>query len=222
MNKTDAEEAATICTLTLNAILDVTPTKGRPGADLRTAIGDFETFALEFLQYDRAGPRLADIFDLTRKNGVSLPEMAHVRLVAFNAQPVTPGGTLLRNSLVHLALATEADIVADTTFKSRNAAESMKDQMNEAFAPMEEAAADSMDSATYRALITLNAAVTEYCVTAQYPLPSMLNFRFAASAPTLVQAYRLYDDASRADELLEENGVIHPAFALPEGRALSS
>ena len=93
--------------------------------------------------------------------------------------------------------------------------------MSEAFEDMEEQAADSMDSATYRALVTLNAAVSEYCVTAQYPLPVMLNFRFAQAAPTLIQAYRLYDDASRADELREENHVIHPMFALPYGRALS-
>jgi hypothetical protein len=222
MNKADAEEAAAIATLTLDAILDVTPTKGRPGADLRTAIGDFETFGLELIQYDRAGPRLAAIFELTRKNGVSLPEMAQVRSVTFNQAPATPGGTLMRNSLVQLSLATEADIIADTEFKSRNAAESMKDLMNEAFDSMEDAAADSMDSATYRNLIGLHAAVTEHLVTAQYPLPVMLNFRFAASGPTLVQAYRLYDDTSRADELLEENHVIHPLFALPYGRALSS
>jgi prophage DNA circulation protein len=221
MNKTDAEDGAAIATLTLNAILDVTPTKGRPGADLRTAIGDFETFALELIQYDRAGPRLAEIFELARKNAISLPELSHVRLVAFNQDPSTTGGTLIRNSLVQLSLATEAHLIADTEFKSRNAAENMKELMNEAFDAMEEQAADSMDTFTYRALITLHAAVTEHLVTAQYPLPVMLTFRFAASAPTLVQAYRLYDDASRADELREENGVIHPLFALPAGRALA-
>jgi hypothetical protein len=221
MNKLDAEEAAGITGLTLAAILDVTPTKGRPGADLRTAVGDFNTFALELIQYDRAGPRLAEIFELARKNGITLPELSAVRMVAFDQDPQTPGGVLIRNSLVHLSLATEAHVIADTTFKSRNAAEQMKDLMNEAFNQMEEQAADSMDSATYRGLVALHAAVSEYCVTAQYPLPTMLSFRFAQAGPTLVQAYRLYDDAGRADELLEENGVIHPLFAKPEGRALS-
>jgi hypothetical protein len=222
MNKLDAEEGAAISIVTLNAILDVTATAGRPGADLRTAIGDFQVFALELIQYDRAGPRLAEIFELTRKNGASLPEMAYIRGVAFDQQPATPGGTLIRNSLVHFSLATEALIVADLEFKSRGAAEQMRDLMNEAFDAMEEQAADSMDTFTYRALIALHAAVTEYLVTAQYPLPVMLSFRFAQAGPTLIQAYRLYDDASRADELREENHVIHPLFALPYGRALSS
>jgi hypothetical protein len=221
MVKTDAEEAFGGAVLTLNAILDVTPTKGRPGADLRTAIGDFTTFGLELIQYDQSGPRIADIFELARRNGISLAELSYVRTTAFNQEPVTAGGVLYRNSLVHLSLATEADIIANTEFKSRNAAEAMKDQMNDAFDAMEEQAADSMDSATYRALVTLHAAVTEYCVTAQYPLPVMLNFRFAQAGPTLVFAYKLYDDASRADQLKEENSVIHPMFMLNFGRALS-
>jgi hypothetical protein len=221
MNKLDAEEGAAIATLVLKAILDVTPTKGRPGADLRTAVGDFETFGLELIQYDRAGPRLDAIFDLTRWNGASLPDMAHIRGVAVDQAPETPGGNLIRNSLINFALATEGRIIADTEFKSRNAAITLKDQMNEAFDAMEEIAADSMDTFTYRALITLHAAVSEHLMSAQYPLPVMLAFRFAAPGPTLVQAYRLYDDASRADELRENNGVIHPLFARPLGVALS-
>ncbi len=222
MTKTDAEEAAALTLLVLEAILDVTPTKGRPGADLRTAIGDFETNALQLIQYDQAGPPLANIFDLARKNGVSLPEMDSIRGVASGQTPITDGGTLMRNSLINLSLTTEALIIADTDFKSRNAAQSMKELMNEAFDAMEEIAADSMDAYTYTALIGLHGAVTEHLITAQYPLPEMLAFRFAAPGPTLVFAYRLYDDASRADEIRESNGVVHPAFARPTGVALSS
>jgi hypothetical protein len=221
MNKTDAEEAAKIATVTLDAILDVTLTKGRPGADLRTAIGDFSLHVLELIQYDRAGPRLDAIFDLTRRNGASLPDLAYIRGVAVDQTPETPGGSLVKNCLINLSLATEGRIIADTEFKSRNAAITLKGQMNEAFDAMEEIAADSMDSSTYRNLISLHAAVSEHLMSAQYPLPIMLAFRFAAPGPTLVQAYRLYDDASRADELLENNRVVHPLFARNEGVALS-
>jgi prophage DNA circulation protein len=37
-----------------------------------------------------------------------------------------------------------------------------------------------------------------------------------------VMAYKLYDDASRCDELRQENKVVHPAFCPPTGRALST
>jgi prophage DNA circulation protein len=50
----------------------------------------------------------------------------------------------------------------------------------------------------------------------------MVQFAFGGSMPTLVMAQRLYADASRADELRDENKVVHPAFMLPTGMALSS
>jgi prophage DNA circulation protein len=38
----------------------------------------------------------------------------------------------------------------------------------------------------------------------------------------LVAAYKLYADASRADDLREQNQVVHPAFMPPTGYALST
>jgi hypothetical protein len=222
MTKVDAEEAANITRAVLDALLSVSPTRGRPGAELRSAIGDFNQFALLVIQYDQSGPPLAGIFDLARIGGVSLGQLAYVRGVAAGGTPVTLGATLMRNSLIMLSLATEARIIADTEFKSREAAETMKNEMTEAFQAMQEIAAADMDSATWQALVALHSALTAHLLSAERPLPMMLNFRFAEAGPTLLFAYRLYDDAGRADELREENRVVHPAFALPFGRALSA
>jgi prophage DNA circulation protein len=222
MQKTDAEEAAPIARLTMEAILAVTTGQGRSGADLRTAIGDFNAHALALIQGDLSGPPLVAIFELTRKNGATLPQMALIRAVAAAQAPVTLGATLIKNSLINLSLSTEARIIADTEFPSRAAVEDTKAAMTEAFDQMEEIAADDMDVMTYSALVALHAALVEHLITAERPLPHMLNFQFAATGPTLVFAYRLYADASRADQLREENGIIHPLFAPPFGRALSS
>jgi len=222
MQKADAEEAAPIARLAMEAILATTTGQGRPGADLRTAIGDFNAHALTLIQSDRSGPPLAAIFELTRKNGATLPQLALVRAAVASQSPLTVGARLMKNSLINLSLATEARVIADTEFSSREAAEDMKEAMSEAFDQMEEIAADDMDQETYSALTALHAALVEHLITAERPLPHMLNFQFNAPGPTLVFAYRLYADASRADELREENGVIHPLFAPPFGRALSS
>jgi prophage DNA circulation protein len=221
MIKTDAEEAAVIAQTVLAAILSVTATQGRTGADLRSAIGDFNANALPLIQYDQSGPPLAAIFDLARKAGVSQAQLASVRIIAAGETPKTLGAILMRDSLINFSLATEGRILADTTFASREAVDAMREQMNAAFDPMIEIAADDMDSLTYQALIGLLAGITEHLIAAGRPLPVMLNFQFAAPGPTLVFAYRLYDDAGRADELREENHVVHPAFARPFGRALS-
>jgi prophage DNA circulation protein len=112
-------------------------------------------------------------------------------------------------------------VIADTQFASREAVEDTKNEMAVAFDDMEEIAADDMDTMTYSALVALHAAVADHLISAQRPLPYMLNFQFAQPAPTLVFAHRLYADASRADQLRDENGVIHPLFMPPFGRALS-
>jgi prophage DNA circulation protein len=78
-----------------------------------------------------------------------------------------------------------------------------------------------MAQAAYQALVSLHAAVVFNLYQMARPLPQILNFQFAAIRPTLIQSYRLYADASRADELRNENKVVHPAFAPRTGRALS-
>ena len=222
MQKQDAEEAVAITRTVLSAILAVTATRGRPGADLRTAIGDFVAHAERLVQYDEAGLPLAHIFELARTNGITLAQLAHVRSVAAAEPAASLGAMLIKNSLINFALATEARIIADTRFAGRNAAEAIKDIMNAGFSAMEEIAADDMDSATYRVLVALHAAVTFHLLRTERPLPRILNFRFAAPSSTLVSAYKLYDDAGRADELRAENRVVHPSFMQPLGRALSA
>ena len=108
MLKADAEEAAPIAQNVLGAILASIATRGRSGADLRTAVGDFTANALRLIQTDQAGSQLANIFELTRKAGVTLPQLAHVRAVGAAESPRTLGAILVRNSLINFVLATEA------------------------------------------------------------------------------------------------------------------
>ena len=97
----------------------------------------------------------------------------------------------------------------------------VRDEVNAAFDQAEEVAADEMALTVYKALMSLHAAVTFHLYDTARPLPQMLAYRFALPRPTLVLSHRLYDTASRADQLREENKVVHPAFAPREGRALA-
>jgi prophage DNA circulation protein len=64
--------------------------------------------------------------------------------------------------------------------------------------------------------------MTNHLVQTALPLPRMLQYQFAQILPSLVMAYKLYDDASRADEVRDENKIVHPAFCPLAGEALSS
>jgi prophage DNA circulation protein len=219
----DVNEAVPICDRVLGYMLAITATRGRVGADMRTAIGDFLANAATLLSNDLAGPPLADIFDKSLLAGITLTQLDAVRANAVTEAPKSVGALLIKNALINFTLVVEARVIAQTTFVSHEDANAMKLRMNDAFAPMEEIAADDMDQMTYQALVRLHAAITFFLIETARPLPQMLGFQFySPSIPTLIAAYRLYADASRADELRAENRVVHPAFMRPSGKALSN
>jgi hypothetical protein len=223
MYKADVDEAVPICANVLNYALTIIATRGRPGSDVRSAIGIFLANAPTLLRNDLGGQPLADIFDKLRLAGITLAQLSAVRNVATAETPVTVGGQLIKNSLIYFTFATGGVVLANMTFTSREDADQVKTLMNDAFDVMEEVAADDMDQVIFQALLRLHSAIIFYLTETARPLPRMLDFQFfTPSIPTIIAAYRLYADASRGDELRTENKVVHPAFMRPVGKALSN
>lgn len=221
MFKTDAREAVPIVDRTLALLLTNVPSKGRPGADLRNAIGQTRAYAERLLMDDAIGWWLDGCFELARLAGVTRLQFGALRHEIGKMNAVSAGAITIKNALLQFTLAADGSIIADTTFRSRWDVDDLKIEMNAAFPPIEEAMADSMDSMTYRALIMLRAAITNYLVETARPMSRMLKFQFADTMPSLVMSHRLYGTAARADELRYENKCIHPGFMVRVGRALS-
>jgi hypothetical protein len=223
MNKKDAQEAVPIIVAVLEELLAQVPSaSGTAGAEWRFAVNSVRVNAAMLLGTNAIGVPLQNIFQLAPTIGATLPQMEQVRLTAEAFSPITPGAILVRDSLVRYALATEGGIMAGMTFTSRDDVEALRPQINAEFADAEETSADAMDSTMFQAIVSLHSAITYFLTQTAQPLPRMLNFAFAAPQPTLVFAYKLYTDASRADELRDQNKVVHPAFMRPTGRALSA
>ena len=222
MKRVEADEAAPIVDRMLLALLGTVPSKGRPGSDARTAIGDTRANAYKLCINDALGPPLDECFDLARQAGSTSGAINFVRGVIEQETPATLGGRLVRNAGIRLALAMQCRIIAGMTFVSRQDVEEIKQQLYQPFRDAEEIAADSMDQMTFQTLVALHGTVTNHLVATARPLPRMPHFEFFEPLPSLVMAYRLYDDASRCDELREENKVVHPAFCPMAGRALSA
>jgi prophage DNA circulation protein len=221
MQRVDAKEATTIADQVLKELLAMTPTAGVSGAELRTAIGDFIAYAMTLIQGDASGPPLTDIFQKAIAAGTTQAQFATLCDFAIGLSVTTLGATLMKNALAEFALACQCSVIASASFQSRNQVNALRLILNEQFAPIEETVADQMDQAAFQAVVQLRAAISHHLVTTEQPLPRLLNFQFYSIMPTLVQAYKLYSDAGRADELRVENGVIHPAFAPRIGIALS-
>lgn len=222
MYKPEVEEAAPIVSATMDALLRWAPTQGRPGSDLRRACGDVKGNCKQYLHDDTLGPPLTNAFELSRETGVTFQQMNNVRSTVAALGALSVGAIVVRDACIELALVEMAQIVGDMMFTSRGDVDKLRTDINTAFAAVEEEVADQMDSIGYRALIGLHAGIAAYLTERARPLPRMAFFRFGQPAPTLVFAHKLYADAGRADELRVENKVIHPAFQLPAGVALSN
>jgi prophage DNA circulation protein len=220
MNRVDAEEAAPLADRYLANLVKTVPSSGRAGAEAHRAIGDTRANAYRLCLADAMGPPLDECFDLVRLAGATMPQL-HLVLKQIELEtPRTLGATLIKNAGIRLCLATESRIIASVTFVSRQDADSVKQALQQPFGDAEEIAADEMDQMTFQALVALHGAVTNHLVTTARPLPRMVRFVFNEPLPSLVMAYRLYDDASRGDELRQENKVVHPAFCPTSGLAL--
>ena len=221
MFKEDAEEAVPIVHVTMDAILNWVPNQGRAGFDVRRACGEVKARTLTYLRSDTLGEPLAECFRQARLAGMSLVHMDYVRAAAADQGAQLVGAIVVRDACIELALSEMGLIIASTTFVSREDVESTKAMINAAFEPVEEEVADQMDSMSFRALIQLHSAITAHLVETARPLPRMLKWQFMHVWPTLVISHKLYADAGHADELRQENKVVHPGFTPSSGRGLS-
>lgn len=221
MFREDSLEAQPVVDAALASLLSWAPTRGRDGANLREQINSVRAQAVTLLQADTIGDDLVACFDLAVTTGISLPQVERVRQITESASVLTPGAQMIKDSLIQLSLVTEARLISAMTFVSRTDVEKTRAMVNGAFGPAAEAMADQKDAMTYRAVVGLHAAVSFFLVQTARPLPQMLSYQFSKPRSTLSIAQRLYADATRADELLNENKIVHPLFAPLIGRALS-
>lgn len=104
---------------------------------------------------------------------------------------------------------------------SSDDAASMRDTVTALIDSEIQVAGDQGSDNTYDAMKTLRAAVVADLNARGGALAAMKTFQFAGSLPSLTLANRMYRDATRADELVEEADPIHPAFMPLTFKALS-
>jgi prophage DNA circulation protein len=221
MKRSDVNEAAPILDRMLAMLVSFIPAQGRVGSDARTAIGDTRANARVLCANDALGPSLDNCFEQARAAGITWQQLETVRETVDAETPKTLGGALVQNCGVRLCLAVIAEVVSDTTFVNRQQVIAIKAALQQPFQDAEEIAADEMDQMTFQTLISTHGALTNYLVQTALPLPRLMQYQFYNVQPSLVLAYRLYDDASRCDEVRAENRVVHPAFCPLTGVALS-
>ena len=221
MLRADAAEATDLLQRLCVNLAAIIPDKGLPGSAARTALGDLRANAMTMLQNDVAGDPLNSCFDLVRQTGSSLGQFQWVANELAAENTTLLGATLTRDYSIQMCMAQQGLIIAAMDFVSRSDVEAVISSIQEPWSDAEDSAADTMDPMVYRALISLHAAVINHLVVTERPLPEMLSYQFNDVLPSLVISQRLYGDASRYDQIRQENQIVHPLFCPAQGRALA-
>jgi prophage DNA circulation protein len=207
----------------LNALSgSVSGQTGVAGTNLFFAIGDLLAGGETDLRSSQLGTPLLAVFEQATTAGATLTGMDTVLVAMEAASPTGAIGVAIVNAGINMALVEQARILSSTTFTSSNDVSAAIASNNANFVAAEETVADSGDVSTYQALVALHGSVTRDLINRALQLPSLVTYSFPRSLPSLVMAWRLYADSTRADQLVAENKVIHPAFMPASGIALSS
>lgn len=197
----------------------VKPT-GNAGTALRRAVGmlvtDYNMINLPSFAY-----AFGVCLDLARLCQATLVTMDRVRKAALAENPLSLPAVLTVQTMVRVCLATDARIIAYTEFASRDQVEEISTAVNLAFSEASEVAADDLDANTYQILTRLHGDVVVHLAERARRLPRVISYNHAMVMPALRMAQRAYGNATRYQELINENRVVHPAFMPREGKMLA-
>lgn len=226
MNKNDLNEAVSATQTILLALLGTLAGQtGTAGAQLALAVNTLSANATtELSQGAVFWSDFANCFEQARLAGATFMAMDQVRTAALALSPAPIGkpAIAVQNFASRMTLAEQGQILAATAFVSRQQIDAIFDTINTSFESAILVAADNNDAPAYEALIALQGAIANDLGTRARPLPRLVTYAFPARMPSLWLAQRLYQDPSRADELVGENSPIHPAFMPASGVALSA
>ena len=125
---------------------------------------------------------------------------------------------LLLNGAITLAV---ANIYANTDFTSSNAAAAARTTLLALINAQVFAAAAAANDPLYQAWLALSGLANADLIARITQLPSLTRYSLPASVPACVLAQSLYQDATRATQLVLLNDMPHPAFMPAAGVALS-
>lgn len=168
-----------------------------------------------------AGAVLAACFEAARMAGAPATFFSRIRAVAEGQAQAHAATQVIVSLAVRLALAAEAQALAETTFASRDDVDAALSRLRPAFESVIDATMAARESEAHKAFGQLYAAVVSDLTARARRMPRVVVYRMGLSLPALALANRLYGDAGRSGELAAENKVVHPLFMPVQGRALA-
>jgi hypothetical protein len=221
--RNDVEQAADMLIGMLDTLMSGVPPSQHPQRDaLRVMVATLRNNAEEEVRGTTLGTQLDQIFKQADLAGITFAgaEATVQYLFGQSASKSLLTQYIFRSALV-MAMALECKVVARTTFKTRDDAQAMIVHMTDIFEQAKMIGIDDVDVLVYQTLTAMGGAIINHLSNTGFQLPRFVAWQSKTRMPSLYLAQRIYADASRSDEIEDENGIINPCFVPMNIRVLS-
>ncbi len=222
LNSENDDLNAIINRLLDNLSFSITSQSGRDGAILRTRIGDIRSNYYSMLVEGTFPQKLLDCFNSATDSGATLDSLSVVHNDLFLESPDGEWSKSVVQMAIVFCLSTESTIASEIDFKSRQDVELLINKFKLVFDKARLLAADAIDSSAYQQLTALAGALTDHLANVARPLARMITFNLAKPMPALSISQYIYYTATRWEEVVDENKVVHPLFCPRTIRGLSA
>lgn len=148
-----------------------------------------------------------------------LPQVDKTRIVPAYPTPSRNAQVATQDQLLDLlqgsVVITSGITSSQVTYDDRGQASDVQDAFLDALEQTQQQASDTL----YEALQAVKTDMVDDLNQRGANLPSVTTITPTRTLPTLVQAYRLYQDATREEEMVDRNRLDHPGF-VPAGEPL--
>lgn len=221
---TDAQEAANVLKGLCNLLLKSLPSSiGAPINTARRLIASLRDGADAAIRGTTLGTQLAQAYIALDTAGATYAGIDAASLYLFGQASSTSVLTqaLYRSALV-MNLGLESKIISRIKFKNQEQIQNMMTHVRDLFEQAKAIGIDDVDVLVYQTLTAMGGAIINHLNYTQLQAPRYVTYVSADFMPSLYLANRIYADASRSDEIEEENSIIHPAFCPLTIRVLSN
>lgn len=221
MTRTELNEAVSILQSTAANLSALTSGTTEEGAALDRACTTLKVDAKSLLLSGSIGSTALACFTAATTASITADQFYAIRSAISALAPSYSAGITMRQMLLRMCIAEESRAVSNAILTSRSEAEAILARMVDDFEAIEDYAADNIESAVYQAFLALHGAVAYDLSQRASQLPKLATYTFGKRRTALTLANVLYGDASRADEIINENSPVHPAFMPDSIRALT-
>lgn len=221
MTRTELNEAVSILQSAADRLSALTSGTTDEGAALDRACTTLHEDAKSLLQAGTIGATALACFTAATAAGITADQFYAIRATISALTPIHATGVTMRQMLLRMCIAEESRAVSNAILTSRSEAEAILARMVDDLIAIEDYAADNFESGVYQAFIALHGAVAYDLSQRASQLPKLATYTFGKRRTALTLANVLYGDASRADQIINENSPVHPAFMPDSIRALT-